>query len=586
MAYYDGQMEEDISDIDEDVEAEEKEVLELQKEKAKLLRVEDFDVAGVGGGVGEDDDEDAEACGQDDEKRRKGGKKKIGSKSDMALLSAMNRDLDDIALDLGGDLRRHDGDNVEVVSLGKKRDGLTKEKALQFLMDESPELMELLADLKKHAESIEDKDNYVELAQFFAEHGLVTKNAAQCLRNELFLSLNYMLSICFYLLLKANGQNALTSHPVISDIVSLRAALTKTTPVANVLCDVIDGCRAQVSSKGAFDDMLMDGDDDDDVEDMDLESARKGQDKKKKKKKKQKQKQKTSKKDKKKRRYHSEDGDGDDDDVEDDEGDMEEEPAKKKTKNVHVEYGEDEDAAEIERLVQLEATQSGRQTLLKKKQLVVGDDDATGREGDTKQLSKSIKKMSQSMSKANRRLGASADEDVKFQERKLLPNVTEQAPVDEHFGGGADDADDSGDDDIDRLAAAETNLTAKANALLARLSASKTDKAAAKARRKEAKRQMLIAQFNQEDADKTAAAAGAKHAATEVMLKNKGLTRMRGTKGRKKAMISRQKHRHKYSTAVKKRNALVKQYTGASTTYAGESTGIKSNLTRSRKLSS
>ena len=105
-----------------------------------------------------------------------------------------------------------------------------------------------------------------------------------------------------------------------------------------------------------------------------------------------------------------------------------------------------------------------------------------------------------------------------------------------------------------------------------------------KVQKKQATTEQLISDFEREREEERAYAEKSKHAASESILRNRGLTRFRGTKGRKKAPIARVKHREKHAKAVKKRTALVRQFSGVADSYAGERTGIKANISRSTKL--
>ena len=70
-----------------------------------------------------------------------------------------------------------------------------------------------------------------------------------------------------------------------------------------------------------------------------------------------------------------------------------------------------------------------------------------------------------------------------------------------------------------------------------------------------------------------------RHASRQIV-KNRGLTPYRKVDVRN----PRVHLRHKYEKAMIKRRALVKEYKGKEEQYAGEKTGIKTNITRSVKL--
>jgi len=73
---------------------------------------------------------------------------------------------------------------------------------------------------------------------------------------------------------------------------------------------------------------------------------------------------------------------------------------------------------------------------------------------------------------------------------------------------------------------------------------------------------------------------GQRRGASQKIIKNRGLIPHR----RKDIKTPRTKHRDKFRRAQTRRNSQVQEFHGKKGVYEGEKTGIKKNLTKSRKL--
>jgi len=101
-----------------------------------------------------------------------------------------------------------------------------------------------------------------------------------------------------------------------------------------------------------------------------------------------------------------------------------------------------------------------------------------------------------------------------------------------------------------------------------------------KKKQKKAKKQDPGFFLNEEDPDHVDE--GQRRGASQKIVKNRGLIPHR----RKDIKTPRTKQREKFRQAQKRRNSQVQEFTGKKGVYEGEKTGIKKNLTRSRKLKS
>ncbi|GAM19762.1 hypothetical protein SAMD00019534_029370 [Acytostelium subglobosum LB1] len=197
---------EDVSSEDE--EEEEKEAIELQKQRAKLVREEDY----------EEGESFNDILAQ--KKEATEGKKKKKAESASAANPTMAKITS--ALD--------NSDDVEL--LQKNLSTFSKKEKLQYLMKESPLLFELLDDYKEKISEI--KYTLMPLLDRIKKEQLPTTKGVSFLETKYHLLLSYCLNITYFLMLKASGAS-IKDHPVIDQLVKIRVILEKVKPLDNKL---------------------------------------------------------------------------------------------------------------------------------------------------------------------------------------------------------------------------------------------------------------------------------------------------------------------------------------------------------------
>jgi len=105
---------------------------------------------------------------------------------------------------------------------------LSKEEKLEIIEKDSPELLGLLKDFEGKLSEL--KNNIQPLLTEVVKNELPTSDGISFLEAKFHLLLNYCMNIGFYMLLKANGQQV-QDHPVISQLVKLRLLLDKVKPI-------------------------------------------------------------------------------------------------------------------------------------------------------------------------------------------------------------------------------------------------------------------------------------------------------------------------------------------------------------------
>lgn len=207
----------EIQSSDDELPAvEEAEVLRLQRKKAESLRPEDF-----GLDEDEEDESNADSDGHDETlqeavKRHEGGLERRKSKktSDREL----GKDVDD-------------GKIVAFEEVKKDINALTKEQQMEVVMSDAPELVGLLSEFK---DGLDNLKIVQVLLQKVKGNKNVTKEGMNYLEVKQLLLLCYCQSIVFYLLLKAEGRSV-RDHPVIARLVEIRDFLDKIRPIDNRL---------------------------------------------------------------------------------------------------------------------------------------------------------------------------------------------------------------------------------------------------------------------------------------------------------------------------------------------------------------
>ena len=127
----------------------------------------------------------------------------------------------------------HDGlggleDEADVEELSKDLSSMSREEKLQVLINDAPELVELLAGFKESVGQI--RTQIAPLVQQVKDGKLPTSSGSSFLEVKFHLLLSYCINITFYLLLKARGE-AVQDHPVIETLVKLRALIEKCGPI-------------------------------------------------------------------------------------------------------------------------------------------------------------------------------------------------------------------------------------------------------------------------------------------------------------------------------------------------------------------
>ncbi|KAE8076629.1 hypothetical protein FH972_015266 [Carpinus fangiana] len=174
---------------------EEKEVLKLQRQKAKSLSVEDFGL--------EDIDEDG-----NDESDRELTLEEISAKGRSRNRKETTDDMD-----------------VAYEEVEKDLNALSREEQMDVLYSSAPELVGLLSELNDALEQLESKVN--PLLSKVKEGEIMMEGGIHYLEVKQLLLLAYCQAITFYLLLKSEGQ-PVRDHPVLARLVEIKSLLDKT----------------------------------------------------------------------------------------------------------------------------------------------------------------------------------------------------------------------------------------------------------------------------------------------------------------------------------------------------------------------
>jgi U3 small nucleolar RNA-associated protein 3 len=201
-------------DENEQAKLEEQAALELQSSQLGQMEEDDFD---------DDLDDDSE-----DEEDGKKGKGRSKSQDD-GLLEAMNDDLSDIQFSKSG--------SVAVEKVSKKLTHLSKDEKLEIVMTDAPELIGLLEEFKdKIKEMREGVKPIIENVQ--AKQSMTNKGLSFLeIKHQLLLS--YCINISFYLLLKSQGK-PVRDHPVMVQLLEIRTLLERLRPLDSKLKYQID----------------------------------------------------------------------------------------------------------------------------------------------------------------------------------------------------------------------------------------------------------------------------------------------------------------------------------------------------------
>lgn len=205
-AYHKTRDESDAESDEEDV-AEQKEAQRLQRLKAASRRDDDFD-----------DSFAARSSAAD--AKRSGKKAKALTSTDAGLLETMYKEMGTFQSSLTADA-----------------DALTRQEKMEMIQKDSPELLLLLDSFNANMQEIRDRlAPLIERAR--AQH-IPTSKGMSYLETKYHLLLNYCTNICFYLLLKAEGQSV-KNHPVIEHLARTRTVIDRLKPLDQKLKYQID----------------------------------------------------------------------------------------------------------------------------------------------------------------------------------------------------------------------------------------------------------------------------------------------------------------------------------------------------------
>jgi len=108
---------------------------------------------------------------------------------------------------------------------------------LEIISNDSPELLDLLADFKEKVKDV--KNNLLPLIQKVKNGEMPMSKGISFLELKYHLMLSYCTNITFYLLLKASGESV-KDHPVIGQLVEIRTVMEKIKPLEQKLQYQID----------------------------------------------------------------------------------------------------------------------------------------------------------------------------------------------------------------------------------------------------------------------------------------------------------------------------------------------------------
>lgn len=224
----------ELQSSDEEAPAEEEaEALRLQRLKAESLRPEDFE-------LDEEDDvvaplEVHEHTLQEIVERQEAEDKK--EKQHLSPKSCR----------IGGF-----GEDAKVLVEEVKKDiqALSKEEQMSVVMSDAPELVGLLAELREGLDELQNRIG--PLLHKVKEGNLATKEGIHFFETKHMLLLCYCQSIVFYLIMKAEGRSV-RDHPVIARLVEIRMLLEKLRPVEKKLHDQIDRLMSLVKERFLID---------------------------------------------------------------------------------------------------------------------------------------------------------------------------------------------------------------------------------------------------------------------------------------------------------------------------------------------
>ncbi|KYQ96795.1 U3 snoRNP protein [Tieghemostelium lacteum] len=194
----------------DDEEFEEAEIKGLQEQRSSKIQEQDYD----------DQDDTFRSLVSNKFK----SKDKSSTKSaDEKLLHSVNKDLDSI---------NFGNKTEEIEKLEKNISNYTKKEKLQYLLSESPLLLELLEEFKSKISEI--KSSILPILEKVKSNNLQTSKGISFLETKYHLLLSYCLNITYFLMLKSSGASV-KDHPVVDQLVRIRVILEKIKPLDHKL---------------------------------------------------------------------------------------------------------------------------------------------------------------------------------------------------------------------------------------------------------------------------------------------------------------------------------------------------------------
>mmetsp|Transcript_11287 Transcript_11287/g.14692 ORF Transcript_11287/g.14692 Transcript_11287/m.14692 type:complete len:677 (+) Transcript_11287:59-2089(+) len=223
--YYSG----DTADIEigqdiEDALDEEEAALELQRERVKTLEARDFQ-GSDSDTEGESEEDEAKSIGQQAKKATIGAKLKKSADKKTGIKSKESSIHSELTLPSLGKLKEGE---VEAIKVERNLSELTKEDRLELILSESPELLSLLSEAENLVTEFRDTCN--PLATTVTKEMGASEDGIRYLATKHELLLSFIMNILFYLLLKAEGQ-PVKHHPVMGQILEVRKLLEYIAPI-------------------------------------------------------------------------------------------------------------------------------------------------------------------------------------------------------------------------------------------------------------------------------------------------------------------------------------------------------------------
>lgn len=212
----------EIQSSDEELPAEEEaEVLRLQRKKAESLRPEDF-------GIDEDEEDASDSDSDAHEETLQEAVKRQERRHGRKLLKETS---------IGDSGKQVDDDKIVAFEEVKKDiNALSKEQQMEVVMSDAPELVGLLSEFQ---DGLDQLRNVQPLLEKMKLNKNATKEGLNYLEVKQLVLLCYCQSIVFYLLLKAEG-HSVRDHPVIARLVEIRNIMDKIRPIDSMLGNQIE----------------------------------------------------------------------------------------------------------------------------------------------------------------------------------------------------------------------------------------------------------------------------------------------------------------------------------------------------------